>query len=325
MKRILEDIQTGQLKHVYLLYGDERYLVNQYTQKLRDALSEPGDDVNTTRFSGQDIDPGQVIDLAETLPFFADHRSIFLDGTGFFKKGGDALADYVKDIPKSAYLVFTETEVDRRSRLFRQVQQEGRVVEFPRQDEDTLMRWILGRIRRENKQIARPVLEFFLSRTGNDMERISRELEKLLCYTMDKDIITREDVEAVCTTQLSDEIFGMVDAVAGKQQKRALEMYYDLLMLREAPMRILSLLTRQFQILLQLKEMAGEGVSDASMAAQVKVPVFAIRKYLGQARKFTAAQLRETVRDGVQAEEDIKTGRMNDRLAVELFLMEHSK
>ncbi len=325
METILDDIKTGQLKHVYLLYGEERYLIRQYTGRLRDALTDPGDDVNTTRFSGQAPDPGQIIDLAETMPFFADHRAIFLDDTGLFKKGGEALADYVENIPDSTYLIFSETEVDRRSRLYKQVQKAGRVVEFKRQPEDLLMQWILGRLKREDKKITRPVLELFLSRTGNDMDQIDQELEKLLCYAMGREVIGREDVEAVCGTQVDDRIFDMVDAVADRQQQRALGLYHDLLLLREAPMRILSLVTRQFRILMQLKEMAGQGLGESAMAAQVKVPGFAVRKYLRQAGKFTDRQLRETVAGGVQAEEDIKTGRMDDRLAVEMFLIEYSK
>ncbi len=325
MERILEDIKTGQLKHVYLLYGDESYLIRQYRERLREALVEPGDEINTTRLSGKDLSPEQIIDLAETMPFFSDHRSIFIDDSGFFKSGGEKLADYVKEIPDSAYLIFSETGVDRRSSLFKQVAKVGRAVEFPRQKEDTLTRWVLGRIRREGRQITRSVLEFFLSRTGDDMERISQELEKLLCFTLGKDVIEKEDVEAVCGTLVSDRIFDMVDAVAAGQQKKALELYFDLLLLKESPMRILSMLTREFHIMMQLKEMNRQGMSRDDMADQVNVRSYFIPKYLRVAGKFSDKRLREAVSGGVQAEEDFKTGKMSDRLAVELFLMEYSK
>ncbi len=325
METILEDIKTGQFKSVYLLYGEETYLLRQYRQRLRSALSDPEDTVNTTVFSGRDLDAGQIIDLAETMPLFAEHRCILVDDSGFFKKGGDALAEYVEEIPESTCIIFSESEVDRRSRLYRQVSKAGRAVEFQRQKEDVLMTWILGRLKKEDKKITRPVMELFLTRTGSDMEHIDTELEKLLCYTMGRDVIAREDVEAICGTQVSDKIFDMVDAVAAKQQERALELYFDLLMLKEPPMRILSLITRQFQILMQVSEMAGQGADDQSIASQVKAPAFAVRKYRNQARKFSQRQLRDAVRDGVQAEEDIKTGKMNDRMAVEIFLISCSR
>ncbi|MCC8151010.1 MAG: DNA polymerase III subunit delta [Lachnospiraceae bacterium] len=324
MKTIAEDIRTQQMKHIYLLYGEETYLIRQYRDRLKAALSDPEDTMNTSFFSGKEIEPKQLIDLAETMPFFADHRSIFIDQSGFFKKAPEELVEYLDEIPETVYFVFCESEVDRRGKLFKQVKKLGRAVEFSRQKEDVLMRWILGKLQREHKKITRPVMELFLSKTGNDMELIDRELEKLVCYTLDRDVITAEDVEAVCVNPVLNKIFEMVDAIAGKQQKRALELYNDLLMLKEPPMRILVLMTRQFQILMQLKELAEKGFDYKYMAGKAGVPEFAVRKYIGQARKFSTHQIQAAVRDGVQAEEDIKSGRMADRLAIELFLVQYS-
>lgn len=324
MKTIIEDIKTRQFKHVYLLYGEETYLLHQYRDKLRDALSDGDDTMNTAFFWGKAIDPKQLIDLAETMPFFADHRCIFIDGSGFFKKAPEELVSYMKEIPESTYFVFAETEVDKRNKLFKQVKKIGRAVEFQRQKENVLMQWILGRLKKEGKKITRPVMELFLSKTGDDMEVIDRELEKLLCYCMDQDVIGAEDVEAVCVNPVSNRIFEMVDAIAGKQQRRALELYDDLLMLKEAPMRILFLVTRQFQILMQLKELADRGFDYRDMAEKAGVPEFAVRKYVGQARRFSAGQLRAAVQDGVQTEEEIKTGQITDRLAVELYIIRYS-
>lgn len=324
MKTIIEDIKTGQFKNVYLLYGEEAYLIRQYRDKLKDALTVQGDTMNVSFFSGKDVNPKELIDLSETMPFFAERRCIFVDGSGFFKKSTEELAAYIEEIPATSCFVFTEQEVDKRGKLYKQVKKCGRAVEFRRQPENVLMQWILGRLNREGKKITRSVMELFLSRTGNDMELIEQELEKLLCYTLEKDVIEGADVEAVCANQVSGKIFEMVDAIAGKQQKRALDLYYDLLMLKEPPMRILFLVTRQFQILMQLKEMTEKGFDYKYMAGKAGVPEFAVRKYIGQARKFTFRQLETAVRDGVRAEEDVKTGKMNDQLSVELFLMTYS-
>ena len=164
-----------------------------------------------------------------------------------------------------------------------------------------------------------------MSKTGNDMELIEQELEKLLCYTLEKDVIEETDVENICANQITGKIFEMVDAIAGKEQKKALDLYYDLLTLKEPPMRILFLVVRQFQILMQLCTMADKGFDYKHMAAKAGVPEFAVRKYLGQARKFTPNQLIQAVKDGVQAEENVKTGHMADRLAVELFIVSYSE
>lgn len=310
---------------MYLLYGEETYLVRQYRDKLKDAMSNPDDTMNTSYFEGKDINPKSVVDLSETMPFFSERRCIFIENSGFFKKSVEELAEYMAEIPDTTHFVFTESEVDKRGKLFKQVKKYGRVVEFKRQTESVLMQWILGRLNREGKKITRSVMELFLSKTGDDMELIEQELEKLLCYAMEKDVIEAEDVEAICANQISGKIFDMVDAIAGKEQRKALDLYYDLLMLKEPPMRILFLVTRQFQILMQLKELADKGFDYKFMAGKAGVPEFAVRKYIGQARRFTGGQLCMAVKDGVQAEEDVKTGQMNDRLAVELFIVKYSR
>ena len=168
----------------------------------------------------------------------------------------------MKELPETSYFLFVEEEVDKRGKLYKAVKAKGRIVELGRQDEHTLVRWILGMVKREGKQISERTVQFLLAKTGDDMENLQRELEKLFCYTLEKDAITVEDVEEICTTHISNQIFEMVAAVAEKKQKRALELYYDLLALKEPPMRILFLLVRQFRLLLEVKELDQSGYEE---------------------------------------------------------------
>ncbi len=324
MKMLLEDIKSRQFKQIYLLTGEETYLRNQYRSRLRDALVTEGDTMNVSVFEGKGTDPREVIDLAETMPFFAEKRVILLDESGFAKNACPELADYVKEIPESTCIILTETEVDKRGRLYKAIRDAGRVVEFKRQDERTLMRWVLGLLKKEGKQITEDTLRQFLGRTGSDMENIGQELEKLLSYTMRRDVITSADVDAVCTEQTENRIFDMVQAIADKDQKKALELYAALLSMREPPMRILFLITRQFNQLMQLKGLSGKGLDKTALAKAAGVPPFALGRYQAQCRKYTAAQLRAAVEDCVDAEERVKTGRLEDQLAVELLILKYS-
>lgn len=324
MKTIDEDIRSGQFLNVYLLYGSEHYLKQQYKEKLKQALSAPGDTMNVKRFEGRGINPLAVIDLAETMPFFADHRLIIIEDSGFFKNGCEELANYLPDLPAATIIVFVESEIDKRGKLYKTANKIGRTVEFGEQGESLLTRWILGRLKREGKKITQPVLQLFLSKTGTDMGNIDKELEKLLCYTLHKEIINAEDVEAVCTTQVTNQIFEMVNAIGKRDQKRALAYYYDLLALKEAPMRILYLINRQFRILLDLKSMDRCGLDTKAMAAKAKIPPFAVRRSLEQASRFTSAELIQALNDGAQLETDSKTGNITDQIAVELLIITYS-
>ena len=320
MKTIDNDIKTGQFKQIYLLYGEEQYLIRQYRDKLKHALAADDDTMNFSAFSGSDINQKEIIDLAETLPFFADRRLILIEDSGLFKKSAEELADYMSSIPETTYFVFAEKEIDKKTKMYKQVKKNGSIVEFPRQNETTLSRWIEGRIRRNGKNITRDAYALFIRKTGDDMENIRMELEKLISYTLGRDVITEEDVEAICTTQVSNKIFDMITAIANRQTRNAMDLYEDLLTLKEPPMRILFLIARQFNQLLQVKELMAKGMDKGTIASKLKMQPFVVGKTMPQARQFSREQILSYVNSCVETEEAVKSGRLQDRLAVELLI-----
>lgn len=330
MYAINEDLKTGKYKSVYLLYGPEGYLVRRYRDKLLSAFCGGSnkkaleDDMNFTAFMGKDFTTEQIIDLAETLPFFADRRVILIEDSGLFQKDGDKLAEYLANKPESTVFLFVESSADKRSKLYKAVTGCGHAAEFRVQDEDTLKRWIVSLVKKENKQITVRAVESLLERTASDMELLSQELEKLFCYTQDREAIDLPDVEAVCTTVIGNHIFDMISAMANKNQTEALRLYYELLALREPPMRILYLIGRQFSQLLTIKDLRNHGYDKRKIADKTELKPFIVDKYLVQAGKFSVNMLKAALEDCVEFDEAVKTGKMTDRLCVEVLLVKYS-
>ena len=324
MKTLNEDIKTGNFKPVYLLYGEEAYLKKQYRDRITKAIFPDGDTVNYAYYEGKRINPGELIDLAETMPFFADRRLIVIENSGFFKNASPELADYIKTMPDTACFLFVENEADKRGKMYKAVKSKGRVVEMARQDEKTLLYWVAGNVKKEGYKIKEQTARYLLSTTGTDMENLEKELEKLFCYCMGKEEIEVRDIEAICTTQITNKIFEMVEAVAVRNQKKALDYYYDLLALKEPPMRIMYLISRQFNILMTVKAMVNKGFGNKDIASKAGCPEWAVRKYQAQCRAYSLDDLKRAVKDGVAYEEAVKTGRMNDQMAVELFIVKYS-
>ena len=324
MKNLQEDIQKQNFKKVYLLYGEEKYLLQQYKDRLQKALVPESDTMNFSLFQGKKTEPKEVIELADTLPFFADRRVIFLEDTGFFKNQCQDLPEYLAELPDYLCMVFVEDQVDKRSRMYKGVKKYGRVVEFGQQDTKTLIRWILGILKREGRKITQRDMELFLEKTGTDMGNIENELEKLLSYTIGRDVISREDIEAVCTDQISSHIFDMLRAVTEKKQKKALDLYYDLLALKEPPMRILFLLARQFNLIWQVKELEKEGYDQGRTAKKTGLQPFVVRNYSIYGRRYSKEELEVIVKECVDTEEKVKTGQLTDTLSVELLLIKFS-
>ena len=325
MKNLIEDIKNREFRRAYLLCGEEMYLKVQYKKKLQEAVLGSDDTMNLNIYIGKGIDTRAVIEQAETMPFFADHRVILIENSGLFKTANEELAEYLKKVPDETVFIFVEDEVGKRGKMYKAVKSVGRIVEFNRQDEKTLMQWILGILKREKKKITQQTMELFLERTGNDMENISHELEKLLCYTMGREIITQEDVVEITAGQIENKIFEMIRAIGEKRQRDALDFYYDLLALKESPMKILYLLVRQFQALLQVKEMLGNGYDQRQIAAKIGSQSFIVKNYVRQAHFFSKEELEEAIQDCAETEEAVKTGKMKDVLSVEILIVKYSQ
>lgn len=325
MRTIDEDIKNNTFRTAYLLYGEEAYLKKQYKDKLRAALWQEGDTMNAAFYQGKNTNPKELIDLAETMPFFADHRLILVEDSGFFKSGADDLAEYMEHVPDTTTFVFVETEVDKRSRMYKALKNHGQIVEFAAQNQELLTRWMLGRLKRENKNITKAAMQEFFDRVGTDMGTLDREMEKLICYCMDRDVIELPDVEAVCPQAVTNRVFDMVSAIVECRRKDALEMYYDLLALKEPPLRILFLITRQYNILMQLKDLRRKGMNNSAMAKAAGIPPFAVSKSLGQASRLSIDSIKKILAYSVEMEEAVKTGQMNEQIAVELVIIEASR
>ena len=323
MRTINEDIKKGKYKRVYLLYGEEDYLKKQYKDKLKEAITL-GDTMNYGYFEGKGIDVNSLIEMSETMPFFADYRLIVVENSGFFKGTNERMAEYVEKIPESTIMVFVESEVDKRGKLYKRVKEKGHECEMTVQTPAVLEKWILGILGREGKRITKEAIDYFLSISGSDMTNIYGELEKLICYCMDKEAIDIADIKEVTTEQITAKIFDMIDALGYKNQKRTLNIYYDLINTKEPPMRILFMLTRQFNIMLQVKELKEQGMGQKDIASRLSMQPFIVGKAMKQTGNFKGSALRAAIREAIDMERNIKSGNMDEKMGVEMLLIKYS-
>lgn len=324
MKEIREHIKTGNFRQFYLLYGSEEYLKRLYRDKLKAAVLKDGDEMNYSYFEGKDIDPVKVADVAQTLPFFSDKRLIVIEDSTLFKSSGE-LSDLLNKIPDSTIIVFVETEIDKRNRLFKLVRDRGHVSEMNGMDEKNLKLFVNSLFSQAGKKITEASIVYLLDKTGSDMYNISNEVEKIISYAAGREVIQQEDIDAVVTTQITGKIFQMIDAIGSRQESKALSMYYDLLSVREKPMSILYLITRHFNILLQVKDLQANGFGSPSISEKVGIPPFSVNKYLAQSKNFPIKRLKDALEFGADIEEQIKTGRMVEKIGVEMFIVTFSK
>lgn len=319
MKELNADLESGTLKPVYLLYGDESYLKRHYRGRFEKLLAGE-DGMNLSVFEGKDISEDAVIDSADTLPFFAERRLIIVEESGWFKSSLERLPDYLAVMPETTVLLFLESAVDKRNRLYKAVQKRGCLCELTHPDERGLSLWAARYLARAGKKITASTMERFLGYVGDDMENVKNELEKLISYLGEREVVELRDVDTITSITLTNRIFEMVNAITAHRTAEAMRLYEDLLALKEPPMRILFLIARQYHQLRAVKELALSGKNKNEIAKLLKLPAFVAARMMAQVRPHPEAALSGMVRRCVELEERVKTGDMQDRLAVELLI-----
>jgi len=152
MQTLNQDIREGKFRPVYLIFGEETFLRNSYKNRLKEAVIGE-DTMNFAVFEGKGIDVEELIRLADTMPFFSEHRLILVENSGFFKSAPDILVQYLPSMPDTTCLVFVESEVDKRSKLYKKIKSLGYAAEMTRQDITQLSRWAGSLLAREGKKI----------------------------------------------------------------------------------------------------------------------------------------------------------------------------
>ena len=325
MDRITGDIRDRTFAHLYILYGDEIYLRDQFRNNLRDALMPENPPMNYTRYSGRKTDAKEICQMADTMPFLSDHRLILIEDSGFFKSAPDSLVDLIGNIPESVYIIFCEESVDRRSRMYKAAVKTGYAGEFTTPDDGLLRRWLVQSARRGGHQISNAHAQFMINWCGTDMFRLHNEMEKLISYSPAGSAITDHHIREICSRQLKDTIFQLTSAIAAGSREDAFAAYRDLLGLETKPNQILYMLRREFRLLWMTKALSHQGEQDREIARKARIHPAFIGRYLRIQTDFNERDLRNITDElaGIQAL--IHTGRADARCALESFMTEHTK
>ena len=154
MKTIQDDIKNNSFKHIYLLYGEEGYLVNQFKKKLITALT--GDNSFNLTVVAEKPDWEELWSVAETMPFMAEYRVIVFDRCNLFKnKDERAVSFFDRELPDHLIVIIAEESADKRLTLFNLVKKKGYVCELGVQSQANVIKFITGRCADEGKSIGR--------------------------------------------------------------------------------------------------------------------------------------------------------------------------
>lgn len=322
MAVINQHIKSGEFAKIYLLYGEERYLVNQYRDKLLAALTDKDDSLNFMKFAGNGIDTSELIAFCNEMPFFADRRVVLVENSGLFKSSNEDFAKKLVEIEDTSVAIFVEMDVDTRYKLFKAVDKSGEALEFVTPDEKMMVTWVKSLFRDAEVATTDAAIYRIIECAKMDMNCIKNDVDKMISYAGDTRQVSEHDVEILCSQDAESKVYQMIDYIIAKQKDKASRMYHDLLENKEAPIMINSCIMRQYNKLLLVKLAAADGAQDASLAKIAGCPVWAVKNYKAQCRPYTADQLKGIVERCNDMDYKLKTGQVMDAAAIEVMIVE---
>ncbi len=253
------------------------------------------------------------------------------------------LAEYLPKLPPTTQLIFVEpTEVKKGDPVLEAASeqkekgrkeeeaapaQKGRkeaqepVKAFPCPRNRSLVGWIQKRVKDSRGKMNGDAADRLARLIGLDLRLLDQEIDKLLTYVDGKRPVTAEDVQTLVSHAREEKIFELVDCVGQRQTARALELLHYLLEQEEPALRILIMLGRQVRILIQVSELRKERLVPPEIASRLGLAPWMVDKFIKQAQKFDMAQLKAAHRRLVETDWAIKTGKMEETLALDLLVV----
>lgn len=332
-QKIARQIQQGEVAPIYVFYGTETFLMQEMVAFMaRNLIPEESREFNYVSYDLREIPIQQVIQDAETFPFMSDRKLVVANYayflTGARVKNGidhdpDVLLQYTENPPPESILVLTiaQQKLDERKKVVKQLKKKGVMVAFDPLQGVELEKWLMKRAARYGSRLHPEAAAEMVMMAGTHLQMLDQELQKLSLYRGTGEEITVDDVQTMVSRSLEQDIFSLIDRIARVNIEEAFRILYDLLKNKEEPIKILSLIARQFRIILQVKILSEKGYSEKQMASQLQLHPYVVKIAYQQGRHMKETVLRRVLQ--VLAEEDVrmKTGQTDKVLALEMFLL----
>ena len=339
MKEIKNQIKSGHIKKCYLFFGQEEFLKKSYEEKIKNFMIEPSFEMmNYMYIEDKFITSEKIINFCETIPFFSNKKLIVIKNSGFFKgikdnniqrendinKEINIIDEYLKNIPDNVCIIFSEYEVDKRKKIYKTVLDKGYICEFKTPNENDIINWILKNLKKSNIFIDKTTASYLIRNSGNKLEILSREIEKLKSYKNENEEVSIIDIDNICTKSIETKIFDLVAKIGEKKPEEAIKIYRNLLSMKEYPTLIFNMIIRQFRMILQCFLLLNNGEDLKNISAILGIHDFIVRECLKQSKNFSEHQLKSALRECLDIDLNIKTGKINPEIAIEMIILKYS-
>lgn len=328
MKNLDNHIKNKTFSNLYVIFGEENYLKNKYEKQfIQTILDENFKMMNFDLFEGKNINITNVIDACNTLPFISEYRLVVLKNTDLLyeakKEDIETLEKYFDNIPKTTILIFIEQKINKKLKIYKTASKIGSIHQIDTLSEQDLINWITSFLKQKGKTLTTKECLYIIRNVGYNMEILQNELNKLASFKKDEKITTN-DIDCICTKSIESTIFDLINFMANKNMEKALDIYKTLIFNKTSPFLILNMIYRQFKIILQTKYLYNKGYNINNISTQLKLRDFIVREAFNQSKNFNIKTLLNALNNCLQTDNNIKTGKINDELGVELLIIKYT-
>lgn len=321
---------------IAIFYGEDGFSADEALDALRSQIDTDGQlGDNTDRVDGASAKPDELLALCRTMPFLSARRLVVVRGLlGRFEVAGrrgrrkdsglgvwQPFAEGVRELPETTALVFIDGKLGAQNALLRALRPLADTREFKALPQNQIAMWINQRAQQRGLAVEARATAALASLVGADLRTLDSELAKLATFA-DGQPVTEDDVRSLVSLAREPNVFAWADAVVEGRTKDASELLQRLLDESEPPQRLLTMLSRQYRLLLLTKELQAKRVRPPEVASGLGVPPFVAQRLLKQAPSYTIERLRQAYRKLLEADLSIKRGVYDDETALQLLVVE---
>ncbi len=316
---------------IRVFHGDDEFSIDGAVRRIRESVGEPDfREPNTSVFEGR-VKPGEVMAVAMATPFLAVRRVVIVKGILTKVSGGekDANANWkefgrdIDQVAPTTELVFVEAErLKPGSPGLRLVGPQAEIREFVAPKGDLLMSWLRARITELGGRASTDAVNRLAWLAGQNLRLLDQEARKLVLYCSGREI-SKTDVDDLVPEARAESIFAAVDAIVERRPGVAVRLLYSQLESGTSSSDIVSRLASQVRAVILAKELVRQGVSPEEVGRRLAIKSrYPLEKTLKQAGTSSMAYLTVVHRRLLAADMAMKTGQIDDRMAIELMVAE---
>jgi DNA polymerase-3 subunit delta len=308
MTQAMRRLEAHHVDPVYVLFGEETYLQQEYLSALTDRILEgAARDFNYDVLYADNDDLAEALSLACTLPMMASHRVVVFHGLQQLRKADlQPLIDYANDPSETTALFCCSTESDA-NKLPQALRQKAMGIACKRLQGSQLQQWVKRTVTQHGAEITSEAITGLLQEHDNDLQMLTRELDKLSTYAGEGGEITLAHVQTVSYASRHHSLFALSDALSSRQVSQALTMVDRLLQQGEPPLVVLSMIIRHLRLLWSVKQLSRQRQDISGMAKTLGLPQPVCRQLMGHSRQVSADHLQRLYGAAVDADLAFKT------------------